>query len=188
VDSDQWSVILSRGEEGGRLGIMDSRLWKGLRNLARALSGLGGVWAAGVISGVLGLVISFSLRDLAPARPLGDPLPLTLSIAQVTRGFIYFPWRPLIVHLVFALLLGILSFTILWTISREESGPDQAAKAGRIAAGINLIVVAALAVDAAVVGFYYLIAGLASIIITGSSARLAAALWARKRKRLKDEG
>jgi hypothetical protein len=168
--------------------MMESRLWKGLRNLARALSGLGGVWAAGLISGVLGLVISFSLRDLMPARPLGDPLPLTLSIAQVTRGFTYFPWRPLILHLIFALFLGILSFVTLWIIYREAIEPDQAARAGRIAAGINLIVVATLAVDAVVVGVYYLIAGLVSIIITGSSARLAAALWARNMKRLKDEG
>lgn len=146
------------------------------------------VWAAGVISGVLGLIISFSLRDLSPARPLGDPLPLTLSIAQITRGFTYFPWRPLILHLIFALFLGILSFTILWIIYREQTGPGQATMAGRIAAGINLIVVATLAVDAVVVGFYYLIAGLVSIIITGSVARLAAALWARNMKRMKDEG
>jgi hypothetical protein len=158
------------------------RTWKGLRR------SVNGVWAAGIIAGVIGLVISFSLRDLAPARPLGDPLPLTLSIAQITKGFTYFPWRPLILHLIFALFLGILSFTILWIISREQSGPDQAAKAGRIASGINLLVVATLAVDAVVVGIYYLIAGLVSIIITGSIARLAAALWARKMKRLKGEG
>ena len=162
--------------------MMDGRLWKGLRNSAS------GVWAAGVISGVLGLVISFSLRDLSPARPLGDPLPLTLSIAQIPRGFTYFPWRPLILHLIFALFLGILSFTILWIISRELTGPDQAAKAGRIAAGINLIVVATLAVDTVVVGVYYLIAGLVSIKITGSIARLATALWSRSLKRMKDEG
>jgi hypothetical protein len=76
----------------------------------------------------------------------------------------------------------------IWIFSRKAAGPDQAAKAGRIAAGINLLVVATLAVDAVVVGVYYLIAGLVSIVITGSSARLAAALWARNMKRMKDEG
>jgi hypothetical protein len=161
---------------------MESRTWKSLRR------SVNGVWAAGIIAGVIGLVVSFSLRDLAPARPLGDPLPLMLSVTQITRGFTYFPWRPLILHLIFALFLGILSFATLWIIYRKAIEPDQAAKAGRIAAGINLIVVATLAVDAVVVGVYYLIASLASIIITVSSARMAAALWTRKRKRLKDEG
>ena len=136
-------------------------------------------WIGGVAAGFAGLAISFGLRGLSLARPLGDPLPLILSVTQLTRGFTYFPWRPLIAHLIFAISLGILSSVMLWIIARNDAGPDQAAKAGRIASGINLIVVAALAVDAPIVGFWYLIAGAASLIITGVSARYTAVLFKR---------
>ena len=152
---------------------MESNYSNGLRNLRAR------IWATGLAAGGLGLTVSFSLRDLAPARPLGDPLPVMLSVTQLTRGFTYFPWRPLIVHLIFAVGLGILSFVLLWIFTREESGPDQAAKVGRIASAINLVVVAALAVDAPVVGFWYLIAGVVSLIITGLSAKYAAVVYER---------
>lgn len=52
------------------------------------------VLISGLAAGLAGLVISFGLKGLVPARPLGDPLPLILSATQLTRGLLYFPWRP----------------------------------------------------------------------------------------------
>jgi hypothetical protein len=137
-------------------------------------------WAAGIIAGSIGLLLSFGLRGLSIARPLGDPLPLTLSLGQLTRGLTYFPWRPILAHLIFALVLGALSFAFLLLISWDSASGDQAAKTGRIAAAINVGIVAILSVDAAVVGFWYLVAGLVSVVITGFAARFSAFLWRRR--------
>ncbi len=117
------------------------------------------------------------------ARPLGDPLPLMLSISQVTRGLTYFPWRPILVHLLFAVMLGVLSFFVLALLNRNSANTDAAAKAGRIAAVINVGFVAIFAVDAVVVGFWYLISGRVSVVITGYAARVAALLWRRHKAR-----
>jgi hypothetical protein len=114
------------------------------------------------------------------ARPLGDPMPLMLSISQVTRGLTYFPWRPILVHLIFAVMLGVLSFFVLVLLNRDSANTDKAAKTARIAAVINVGIVAIFAVDAVVVGFYYLISGLVSVVITGYAARFAAYLWRRR--------
>ena len=139
-----------------------------------------GPWSAGILSGAIGLILSFSLRGLTVARPLGDPMPLMLSISQVTRGLTYFPWRPLLVHFLFAVMLGVLSFFVLLLLNRNSANSDKAAKTARIAAVINVGFVAIFAVDAVVVGFWYLISGLVSIVITGYAARFAASLWRRR--------
>jgi hypothetical protein len=139
-----------------------------------------GPWPAGIISGTIGLILSFSLRGLTVARPLGDPMPLMLSISQIPRGLTYFPWRPILVHFLFAVMLGVLSFFVLVLINRDSANTDGAAKVGRIAAVINVGVVAIIAVDAVVVGFWYLISGLVSVVLTGYAARLAAILWRRR--------
>jgi hypothetical protein len=110
-------------------------------------------------------------------------MPLMLSISQVTRGLTYFPWRPILVHLLFAVMLGVLSFFVLVLINRDSANTDTAAKVGRIAAVINVGVVAIFAVDAMVVGFWYLISSLASVVLTGYAARFAALLWHRRNKR-----
>jgi len=144
---------------------------------------LSGPWPAGIISGAIGLFLSFSLRGLTVARPLGDPLPLMLSISQITRGLTYFPWRPILVHILFALMLGVLSFFVLVLLNRDSANTDKAAKTARIAAVINVGFVAIFAVDAMVVGFWYLISGLVSIVITSYAARLAAIFWLRRNRR-----
>jgi hypothetical protein len=41
----------------------------------------------------MSLLISFGLRDIMPARPVSDPLPLILAATGLTRGFLYLPWR-----------------------------------------------------------------------------------------------
>ena len=131
----------------------------------------------------MGLILSFGLKGLTVARPLGDPMPLMLSISQVTRGLTYFPWRPILVHLIFAVMLGVLSFVVLALLNRDSANTGKAAKTARIAAVINVGIVAIFAVDAVVVGFYYLISGLVSVVITGYAARLTAILWLRRNRR-----
>ena len=105
------------------------------------------------------------------------PLPLTLSIGQLPRGFTYFSWWPLLAHLLFALLLGVLSFAFPLILSRGPTSGNQAAMTGRIAAAINIGAVAILSVDSVLVGIWLLVAGLVSFMITSCSARAAAFLW-----------
>ena len=69
---------------------------------------------AGIITGFAGLAVSFGLKGANLGRHVGDPVPLMLSVTQVTDGFTYFPWRPPLTHLIFAVLLGILAFVVLW--------------------------------------------------------------------------
>jgi hypothetical protein len=136
--------------------------------------------AAGIIAGVLGLLISFGLRGIMPARPVGDPLPLMLAVTGLTRGFLYLPWRPALFHLIFAAFLGTLTVAVLNTAQRGRSSRRDAAFAGRIAAIINVGVVAILSVDAVIVGFWYLMSGLVSILISGFVAGRVAG-WLKRR-------
>jgi hypothetical protein len=131
----------------------------------------------GVSAGLIGLVISFALKGLIPARPLGDPLPLILSVTQLTRGFLYFPWQPPLFHLLFVLFLGLLAVIILRLVTRQAPGKENAIRAGRITALINVGVVALLAIDALMVGFWYLTAGVVTILLTGLAAGLFAGRW-----------
>jgi hypothetical protein len=128
-------------------------------------------------AGLIGLIISFALKGLVPTRPLGDPLPLVLSATQLTRGFLYFPWRPLVFHLLFLLFLALLTVIILRLISQRLPDKGEAARAGRIAALINVGIVALLAIDAFMVGFWYLASGLVSFLLTGFAAGLIANRW-----------
>lgn len=132
---------------------------------------------AGLAAGGIGLVISFSLKGLVPARPLGDPVPLMLAASAVPRGFTYFPWRPALFHLIFAVSLGLLSTLILRLVARRSVTRQEATIAGRIAAVVNIAVVALFAVDAFIVAIWYLIAGAASFLITGYVAGLLTVIW-----------
>ena len=135
--------------------------------------------SSGVMTGLIGLVISFALKGLVPARPLGDPVPLILSATQLTRGFLYFPWRPVFLHLLFLLLLALLTVAFLRLVGRRLPDKSQATRAGRIASLINVGVVAVLAVDALMVGFWYLVAGVVSLLLTGFAAGLITSIWRR---------
>ena len=133
--------------------------------------------AAGILAGLLGLVVSYALKGLIPARPLGDPLPMMLALAGLTRGFAYLPWQPALLHLLFAIFVGLLAVAVLRVTGGGLPSREQARYAGRTAALINVAVVAVLAVDALIVGFWYLISGWASILVSGFVAgRLASRL------------
>jgi len=133
--------------------------------------------AAGILAGGLGLVISFALKGLVPARPLGDPMPVILAITSIPRGFTYFQWRAPLFHLLFAIFLGVLAFFVSRTLMRRLPTRPEATRAGRIAGLIGVIPVALLAVDALIVGFWYLIAGALSVLVTGFAAGLLASRW-----------
>ncbi len=132
---------------------------------------------AGLTAGGIGLVISFALKGIVPARPLGDPVPLMLAASAVPRGFIYFPWRPALFHLLFAVTLGLLAAVIMRVIMPRPITRREATIAGRIAAAVNIAVVAILVVDAFIVAIWYLIAGAASLLITGFAAGLLMVIW-----------
>jgi hypothetical protein len=136
---------------------------------------------AGILAGLVGLVFSFVLKGIVPARPLGDPLPLMLSATSLTKGFLYFQWRAPLFHLIFALSLGLLAMVALRLLTGRLPRRAEAGYAGRIAAVVNVGLVALLAVDALIVGFWYLMAGVVSVLITGFAAGLAVTLWSRIR-------
>ena len=136
---------------------------------------------AGIFAGLIGLIFSFAFKGVIPARPLGDPLPLMLSATSLTKGFLYFQWRAPLFHLVFALALGLLAMAVLRLLTGRLPRRAEAAFAGRIAAVVNVGLVALLAIDAIIVGVWYLMAGVASLLITGYAAGLAATLWSRIR-------
>jgi hypothetical protein len=134
---------------------------------------------SGLAAGLVGLVVSFGLKGLVPARPLGDPMPLILSVTQITRGFLYFQWRPPLLHLLFAVFLGLLAVVVLRFVARRMPIREQAVRAGRIAALLNVGVVALMAVDALMVGFWYLTAGVVTVLLTGFAAGLIVTSWSR---------
>ncbi|HIP72198.1 MAG TPA: hypothetical protein EYH05_12470 [Anaerolineae bacterium] len=134
---------------------------------------------AGIITAVLGLIISFAGRGIIPGRELGDPIVLTLSASQLIQGrFFYFNWRGLAFHLLFVVFLGGLAVVVLWLLSgRQPVGPAAAVRAGRLAAIVNVTAVALTEVDAFIVGFWYVAAGLISAYITGFVAGQITRRW-----------
>jgi hypothetical protein len=147
------------------------RRWTGIAPL---LAGLG--------AGAAGIVVSFGLKGGNLGRPLGDPVPLMLAATQVPNGFTYFPWRPALYHLIFAAILGLLAFAGLAVLGRGNAARQEAVRAGRIAALINVLFAAVFQVDAIVVGIWYLVSGLVSVLISGLVAGLAASYFAKRRK------
>jgi hypothetical protein len=134
---------------------------------------------AGILAGLIGLVFSFAFKGVIPARLLGDPLPLMLSATSLTKGLLYFQWRAPLFHLFFALGLGLLTVLALRILLGRRPRRAEASFAGRIAAVVNVGLVALLAVDAIIVGLWYLMAGVVSVLITGYAAGLTATLWSR---------
>lgn len=151
-----------------------------LSQTRRRLGRLGPV-PVGLLTGGIGLAISFALKGLIPARPLGDPLPLMLAATQALRGFSYFQWQPPLFHLLFALFLGVLAFFITHLVVDGRTSPAVSKSAGRVAALVNVGLVALLAVDAVTVGLWYLLSGWVSVLVTGFSAGRVASWWLRRR-------
>ncbi|UCC53664.1 MAG: hypothetical protein JSV68_06750, partial [Anaerolineaceae bacterium] len=116
---------------------------------------------AGVVAGVIGIIISSMGRGLTPGRVLGDPLPLVLTIQHLIGGnFLYLNLRGFVLPLLFLAFMAILT-TILLAFLGSNQGWEvgDARGAGRWAAGIIVIVTAVMQVDAIVVTFWYLLAG-----------------------------
>jgi hypothetical protein len=134
---------------------------------------------AGATAGLVGLIISFAGRGTIPGRVLGDPLPMALAVGRVAQGFAYFDWRSPLFHALFASFLGVLAAVVVWFSSRHHFTGERARLAGRIAAAINVGVVAILQVDALVVGFWYLMAGAMSFFLTSFVAGRIADAWQR---------
>ena len=129
----------------------------------------------GMSIGVAGLIISFLGKMIIPGRAWGDPMPVVLSIAQLTRGFLYWNWQSPLIHILFLLLLAMLTVGTLRL--RGRSGDYfvlNAMKAGRLTAVINVSIIALLQTDAFVVGAYYLMSGLLAVWLTGEMAGLLA--------------
>ena len=156
-----------------------SEQFRDVMDEARRRFNLGDSLLAGVMAGGIGLLLSFIMKGLIPARPLGDPLPLILAVTSVPRGFTYFQWRPPLLHLLFAVFLGFVALLVLRAILRRPPTRHEATRAGRIAALLGVVVVALLAVDALIVGIWYLIAGAVSILVTGFTAGFLASRWPR---------
>jgi len=135
---------------------------------------------AGLTSGAVGLVVSFTGRRLALGRAWGDPLPGMLAAGQLLRNPFYFNWRGVIIHLVFAAMLGV--FTAVLLVWRAGDSRSAATRASQIAAIINMGAVAVTEVDAPIVAMWYLIGGYLSVIFTTLAGQTAVSLINRFRK------
>ncbi len=155
------------------LGVFMEQVWWQIRDRLDEAN------VAGMVTAVIGLIISFAGRGIIPGRELGDPIVLTLSASQLIQGnFLYFNWHGLLVHLLFAVFLGGLAVVVLWLLSgRQPVAVADAVRAGRLAAIVNVTAVALTEVDAFIVGFWYLAAGLMSAYITGFVAGQIARRW-----------
>ena len=124
---------------------------------------------AGMIAGMIGIIISFTGRGLVPGRDLGDPLPLVLTIQHMFRGsFLYLNWRGLVWPLLFFGFIALLTTILLYFLGSNQGWEvDDARGAARLATGIIVGVVAITEVDAVIVAFWYLLAGFVAILITG---------------------
>lgn len=135
----------------------------------------------GLLLGLVGLIFSFSGRSFNLGRELADPLPVALTLSQALRGgFLYLNWRGVAWHLLFILLLVFLAVGIsrFWLPNgqREEI---KMATVVRLAAALNIAVVAMTEVDAIVVGFWYAMAGYVSVILAGVVANQVAKIMNR---------
>ncbi|MCP5100863.1 MAG: hypothetical protein GY943_35375 [Chloroflexi bacterium] len=129
----------------------------------------------GIGVGAVGLLFSFLGKEIIPGRAWGDPMPVVLSIAQLTRGFLYWNWQSPLIHLLFLLGLAILTVWVLrFRGHRGERLVMYASRAGQITAVINVLIIALLQTDAVVVGAYYLMSGLVAVWVTGEMARFLA--------------
>ena len=126
----------------------------------------------GLLTGIAGVVLSLALRGVVPGRYLGDPLPLALAVTGILRGFAYFDWRSPLLHAAFAASLGASAGLFVRMGSAGRVFPDGAARAGRIASILSVIVVALLEVDALSVALWYALGGFVSVALSSSAGRL----------------
>ncbi|NCF69925.1 MAG: hypothetical protein GWP61_28605 [Chloroflexi bacterium] len=138
---------------------------------------------AGVVAGVIGIIISFMGRGLTPGRVLGDPLPLVLTIQHLIGGsFLYLNWRGFLMPLLFLAFMAILTTILLAFLRSNQSWEvDDARGAGRLAAGVVVGITAVIQVDAIVVAFWYLLAGVVAVFLTGFMAGQIARIFLKFR-------
>ncbi len=135
----------------------------------------------GLVTGFLGLGVSFAGRGLNLGRELGDPLPLVLGVSQAFRGaLLYLNWRGIGWHLLFLLFLVLLNVGILrlW-LTKDQRQQISVESAVRIAAVLNSAVVALTEIDAVVVFIWYLLSGFISVQVAGLLAK--GVLWLMNR-------
>ncbi len=118
-------------------------------------------------------------RHGSPGRLLGDPMPIVLAFnglrSVLIHGFLYYDRRSPLLHLLFAAALGSAAAAATWP-GRPGSRPSEAARAGGLAALVNLLPPAPQEVDTLMVGVFYLAAAYVSLWV----ARRVAVAWPRR--------
>lgn len=145
---------------------------------------------AGLVLGLAGLAVAYLFRLFAPGRLLSDPLPLALLPTALLRslreGFVYLDLRSPVLHLLFAVVLGIAA---AWLTTRRRGKPEQARRIARIALGLSILAVAVQEVDAMIVAFYYGISAFVSLSISAYAAdRMVRRLQRNRATNLSDRG
>ena len=131
---------------------------------------------AGVITGLIGMAISFGGRGVIPGRFLGDPVPLMLTAQSILRGnFLYLNWRHWLWPLLFFSSIALLAVFVLRYFKTDPAEiEDDARRAAQLAAGLNVGVVALMEVDAMMVAVWYLMTGFIAVSLASFVAgRLA---------------
>ncbi len=135
--------------------------------------------ARGLGVGLAGLALSYLYEAWVPGRLLGDPMPVVLAFnglrSVLIHGFLYYDRRSPLLHLLFAAALGSAAAAATWP-GRPGSRPSEAARAGGLAALVNLLPPAPQEVDTLMVGVFYLAAAYVSLWV----ARRVAVAWPRR--------
>jgi hypothetical protein len=140
---------------------------------------------AGLLVGAGAVLFVSLLGPIITGRQLGNPLPLAIApgamFRSITGGFRYFDWQSPLIHLLFAIGLGIcaaFSNRALGVIRPDEGS---AILSARIASGMNLAVASLAQVDALIVLIYFLIASFISITISAYAAARVARVWSKSK-------
>lgn len=133
----------------------------------------------GLAVGILGLIVSFSGKEMALGRAWGDPLPVMLAVSQLFRNPIYVNWRGVLIHVGFAAALGIFSSVLLVWQTRNGRQSATTTRAGQLAAIINIGAVTLTEVDAPMVAIWYLTGGYVSMLITTLTGQITVSLLSR---------
>lgn len=132
----------------------------------------------GVTVGSIGLGVSLLLEPLTGGRLVGDPIPLFLALNHLITGLTtrlrYYHWQPPLLHVVFALIVGVISAVFHRLYKREGSEAHQAERVARIASLLNLAAAALPEIDTITVALWYLISGYFSLTLSGFAGRSAA--------------
>jgi phage shock protein PspC (stress-responsive transcriptional regulator) len=98
-------------------------------------------------------------------------------LRSITGGFRYFDWQSPLIHLIFAIAIGLVATGANRVIRTRRPHERSAIRSARIASAISLAAAGLAQVDALIVLVYFLIASFISLTVSAYAAARAARAW-----------